>query len=127
LVLASRKLCPYFEAHKLTILTDQPLKNVLQKLDVSGRLLKWAVELSQYDIAFEARSAIKAQALAHFLAKNAGGPSEAPMVPTFWNFYVDGFSMKDGSRTGLIIETPQGERHEHTLKLMFRASNNEAE
>ena len=46
LVMASRKLRPYFEAHKVTILIDQPLKIVLQRLDASGRLLKWVVELS---------------------------------------------------------------------------------
>jgi len=40
LVMASRKLRPYFEAQKILVLTDQPLKNVLQKLDASGWLLK---------------------------------------------------------------------------------------
>jgi len=43
LVLTSRKLHPYFEAYRITILTNQPLRNVLQKLDASGRLLKWVV------------------------------------------------------------------------------------
>ena len=46
LVMASRKLQPYFEAHKAAIPTDQPLKNVGQRLNTSRRLLKWAVELS---------------------------------------------------------------------------------
>ena len=55
LVMASRKLWLYFEAKKVIILTNQPLKNVLQKLDASGRLLNWAVELSQYYLTFEAR------------------------------------------------------------------------
>jgi len=40
LVIASRKLRPYFEAHKILVLTNQLLKNVLQKLDASGWLLK---------------------------------------------------------------------------------------
>ena len=31
LVMASRKLRPYFEAHKILVLTDQPLKNILQE------------------------------------------------------------------------------------------------
>ena len=45
LVMVSRKQGPYFEAHKILVLTDQLLKNVLQKLDTSGQLLKWVVEL----------------------------------------------------------------------------------
>jgi len=70
LVMASRKLRPYFEAHKILVLTDQPLRNVIQKLDASGRLLKWDVELSCYDLDFEPWRAIKAQALANFLAES---------------------------------------------------------
>jgi len=40
---------------------------------------------------------------------------------------VDDSSSKDGSRAGLIIETHQGERPEHVLKFMFKASNNKTE
>jgi len=75
LAMASRKLRPYFEAHKILVLTNQTLRNVLQKLDASGRLLTWAVELSHYDLAFEPRRAIKAQALANFLAESTA-PAE---------------------------------------------------
>jgi len=44
LVLASQKLRPYFETYKVDVLTDQSLKNALQRLEASGRLLKWAVD-----------------------------------------------------------------------------------
>ena len=54
LVMANKKLWPYFEVYKVTVLTYQPLKNVLQKLDASGRLLKWPVELTQYNLVFKA-------------------------------------------------------------------------
>ena len=64
LVMAIRTLRDYFEVDKVTVLTNQPLKNVLQRLDASGRPLKWAVKLSRYDLTFETRRAIKAQALA---------------------------------------------------------------
>jgi len=38
---------------------------------------------------------------------------------------VDNSSTKDGSEAVLIIKTLQGERQEHALKFMFKASNNE--
>jgi len=126
LIMVSQKLRPYFEAHKILVLTDQPLWNILQKLDASGRLLKWAVELSCYDLAFEPRRAIKAQALADFLAESTA-PIEQNSQPRPWHFYVDGSSTKDGSGVGLIIESPTGARYEHALKFMFKASNNEAD
>ena len=40
---------------------------------------------------------------------------------------MDESSTKDGSGADLIIEVPQGERHEHALKFMSKASNNEVE
>ncbi|XP_038715980.1 uncharacterized protein LOC120009442 [Tripterygium wilfordii] len=45
LVTAARKLRPYFQAHTIVVLTDQPLKNILQKPDTSRRLIKWSIEL----------------------------------------------------------------------------------
>jgi len=81
LVMASRKVRPYFEAHKILVLTDQPLRNVLQKLDASRRLLKWAVELSRYDLAFEPWRAILAQALADFLAESLTLAQEGDLRP----------------------------------------------
>ncbi|GFS36997.1 hypothetical protein Acr_00g0049130 [Actinidia rufa] len=39
------KLRHYFQAHSIIVLTDQPLKQILQRPDTSGRLLKWSIEL----------------------------------------------------------------------------------
>ena len=96
LVMASRKLRPYFEAHKILVLTDHPLRNVLQKLNAFGRLLKWAVKLSRYDLTFKPRRAIKAQALADFLAESMTA-TEEDSRPRPWNLYVDNSSTKDDS------------------------------
>ncbi|KAL5787560.1 hypothetical protein ACOSP7_004509 [Xanthoceras sorbifolium] len=43
LVTAARKLRPYFQCHTISILTAFPLKNILNKPELSGRLVKWAV------------------------------------------------------------------------------------
>ena len=43
LVEASRKLRSYFHAHLIEVLTNYPLHQVLQKLEASGKLLKWTV------------------------------------------------------------------------------------
>ncbi|XP_077230952.1 uncharacterized protein LOC143864018 [Tasmannia lanceolata] len=69
LVMAARKLKPYFQAHTIKVLTNQPLRQVLHKPDTSGRLVKWAVELSEFDIRYMPRPAIKAQVLADFVAE----------------------------------------------------------
>ena len=67
LVLASWKLRPYFQAHKIEVRTSFPLMHILHKLETSGRLLKWTIELSQFDVECKPRAAIKGQALADFI------------------------------------------------------------
>ena len=69
LITAARKLRPYFQAHKIGIYTNCPLKLILQKPEVSGRLTKWAIELSKYDIEYLPRTAIKGQAVEDFVAE----------------------------------------------------------
>ncbi|GKV49673.1 hypothetical protein SLEP1_g56411 [Rubroshorea leprosula] len=43
-VVTARKLRPYFQSHPIIVMTDQPLRQILQKPECSGRLIKWAVE-----------------------------------------------------------------------------------
>jgi len=69
LLVASRKLRPYFESHPITVLIDQPLRSTLESYGASGRMVKWAIELAPYGIKYEPRRAIKAQALADFIAE----------------------------------------------------------
>ena len=69
LVHAVRKLRSYFQSHPIVVVTDQPLKQILSKPDVSGRMVKWVVELSEYDLGYQPRTAIKAQALADFITE----------------------------------------------------------
>ncbi|XP_028051260.1 uncharacterized protein LOC114255918 [Camellia sinensis] len=71
--MASRKLAHYFHAHMIVMLTEFPLKVLFEKVDFTGRILKWVVELGQYDIKFRPRTTIKAQALADFVAEFALG------------------------------------------------------
>ncbi|RVW45605.1 hypothetical protein CK203_091540 [Vitis vinifera] len=41
---ATQKLCPYFQAHPIIVLTNQPLRNTLHKPDITGMMLRWAIE-----------------------------------------------------------------------------------
>lgn len=69
LTVTSRKLHHYFQAHSIQVLTNHPLRLVLQKPDESGKLLKWLVELSQFNVEYKLRTTIKGQALADFIVK----------------------------------------------------------
>ena len=69
LIMASKKLRPYFLAHTIVVLTSYPIRAVLHKPYASRRLLKWVVELSGFDIEYRPRSAIKGQVLADFIVE----------------------------------------------------------
>ena len=44
-----------------------------------------------------------------------------------WKVFVDGASSATGACVGIVIITPEGIRLEHSFRLGFKASNNEAE
>ncbi|PON72858.1 Ribonuclease H, partial [Parasponia andersonii] len=135
LVIASRKLQPYFHAHSIRVFTNFPLRQVLQKPETSGRLLKWAVELSQFDINFQPRTAIKGQALADFIAEFTydvnlpTGVLEKPASDTskLWKLYVDGSSNENGAGAGIVLISLEGHNIHYALRFKFPTSNNEAE
>ena len=59
LVTTSRKIRPYFEAHTVEVPTEYPMKQILHKPKTFGRLIKWAIELSEFDIRYKSRTAVK--------------------------------------------------------------------
>jgi len=130
LLIASRKLRPYLESHPITVLTDQPLRSTLEKYRSSGRMVKWAVELAPYGINYEPRRAMKAQALADFIAECLApyprqGQPDTPL--TAWTLYVDGSATSGGSGARVVVVSPTGRVREQALKFLFNASNHEAE
>ena len=60
LIVASRKLRHYFQANPILVMTDQPIKKSMSKLEAAGSMVQWAIELSQFDIEYHPRMAIKA-------------------------------------------------------------------
>ncbi|KAI3759392.1 hypothetical protein L6452_07169 [Arctium lappa] len=57
LIIAAKKLRHYFESHPITVVTNFPLKSVLRKPELTGRLAKWSIYLSSYDIEYKPRGA----------------------------------------------------------------------
>ena len=56
LLMSSRKLAHYFQAHKIEVLTSSTLGEVFHNRDATGKIAKWAMELGVYDIMFKLQS-----------------------------------------------------------------------
>ncbi|CAL2237455.1 unnamed protein product [Prunus armeniaca] len=145
LVVSARRFHPYFQAHEIVVLTNQPLRQVLQKPETSSRLVKWAIELREFDIQFKPRPAEKGQVVVNFISEltppvtlePASSNTDAresrslnvehfdPLVPV-WILHVDGSANQQGCGAGLVLTTPDGVKVEYALRFNFRISNNEA-
>jgi hypothetical protein len=68
-VMSARKLQHYFKVHIIKVLTNQYLNDIFGNRDSSGRISKWALELSEHVVDFQRHSAIKSQILADFVAE----------------------------------------------------------
>ncbi|XP_074307855.1 uncharacterized protein LOC141642808 [Silene latifolia] len=105
--------------------------------ELSGRMSKWSVHLSGYDIRYDPRTAIKSQALADFVSDfsptiqnladeeilTLKGNKEAEV----WQMYIDGASNQRGAGVGLILRSPQGDLMAQAVRCEFKATNNETE
>jgi len=127
-VVSARRLRYYFQNHAVKVMTDLPIRYILQKPDISGRLVKWAIELSEYGLQYESRGPIKAQFLADFVVELSEPPVENQAVgKVTWILSVDGASNLRGSGAGIVLEGPEGVLIEQSLRFAFKASNNQAE
>nr|GEV02833.1 adenylate kinase 5, chloroplastic [Tanacetum cinerariifolium] len=133
LVHASKRLKRYFQAHPIIVITYQPIKQVLSKPEIVGRLQKWSIELGEYNIHYMPRVSIKGQILSDFIVERPKDDSlAAPMeveeeLPDSWTLFTDGSSCVDGSGVGLILTNPEGTKFTYALRFEFNATNNEAE
>ncbi|KAI3678508.1 hypothetical protein L6452_37803 [Arctium lappa] len=135
LVMAAKKLRHYFESHPITVVTNFPLKSVLRKPELKGRLAKWSIYLSNYDMDFKPKMAIKSQVLADFVtdfspeleeATTSNELTVATLHDTNWTLDVDGSSNIRGTGLGIVLQSPQGGKIVYSIRCDFKATNNEA-
>ena len=126
LIVASRKLRPHFQANPIVVMTDQPIKKAKNKLETAGRMIQWAIKLSQFDIEYQPRTAIKAQALADFIAEFTS-PKHEDNQEELWTIYTNGSSMQKRGGAGVVITSPKGDILKYGVQLKFPITNNEAE
>nr|AAT47106.1 putative polyprotein [Oryza sativa Japonica Group] len=128
LVMASCQLKHYFQAHKVIVPSQYPLGEILRGKEVTGRLSKWAAELSPFDLHFVARSAIKSQVLADFVAEwtpvLALDPEPAEQ---FWVMCSDGSWSHRGAGIAAVLFSPNDVPIRYAARLQFDTTNNAAE
>ncbi|KAI5341618.1 hypothetical protein L3X38_009493 [Prunus dulcis] len=145
-VVSGRKLRHYYQAHRVIVMADFPLRSILHSPNAYQRLMKWEIELSQYNLLYRPKTTIKAQALADFVAEFTSSTEEEKLVSKkkessradktsaepdqprdIWQLHVAGASNQKGAGAGFVIVTPDGTLLEQAITVVLLASNNKAE
>jgi hypothetical protein len=135
-----RKLCHYFQAHKISVVSSYPLRVMLHNPNATGNITNWAVELAEFELDFVLCHSVKSQVLANFivdwtpLANHPGGPNDSESEPRasvftgpHWTLFFDGSSCKQGAGVKVLLLASHGHQFKYMVHLDFKATNNMAE
>ena len=86
------------------------------------------IDLAAFDIQYKPRTAIKSQVLADFVADWMEAMESKPLPESqYWIMHFDDSKMKEGSRAGMVLKSPKGDKLSYVLQIHFNATNNVAE
>jgi len=124
-------LCLYFSCIKLThyllsaectvICKDDVVRYMLSMPIMSGRIGKWILALSEFDLCYESAKAVKGQIMVDFVTQHCGTVEIAP-----WTLFFDGSTCDRGAEIGIVLISPRGRKYEFSLPIVATSTNNQA-
>ena len=78
--------------------------------EAAGRMTLWAVELSEFDIQYCPRTAVKGQVEADFIAEFTIVDGQGAEEKRQWYIYLDGSSNRRARGASVVIQTPEGDK-----------------
>ncbi|XP_077232198.1 uncharacterized protein LOC143867378 [Tasmannia lanceolata] len=143
LVWATQRLRHYLLSNRVLLLSRMdPLKYLFEKPALTGRIARWLLLLSEFDITYVTQKSIKRRVVAEQLAEvpveeveylKTEFPNEEIMTVedeapgTTWSMYFDGAMNKQGRGIGVVPVSPRKEYTPISIKLQFECTNNMAE
>ena len=127
LVTAARKLMPYFQAHTVVVLTNKPLQRAMSNPEVVGRMTLWAIKLSEFDVQYLPRTAIKGQVVVDFIAEFTNMEGQGAREHPQWIIHTDESSNRQVGGASIVLHSLEGDEIKCMVRLDFLATNNEVE
>jgi hypothetical protein len=114
------KLQHYFQSHKIKVVSSFPLGEILRSRDTVGHIVKWLVELGEFDLKFCPRQAIKSQILADFVSDWTETQQPPPAEKLeHWKMYFDGSLNLEGAGAGILFISPQGDHLKYVFQIHY--------
>ena len=141
---AAKRLRHYMLCHTTWLISKvDPLRYIYNKPYLSSRIARWQVLLSEYDIVYMIRKAVKGSVIADHLADNAvedyelldfDFPDENLLSiedeeekTDWWTMFFDGAMNVYGNGAGVVIVSPDQKQYPVLVKLHFECTNNTVE
>ncbi|GKC57940.1 reverse transcriptase domain-containing protein [Tanacetum coccineum] len=140
LIYTARSLRTIFRKHKIKVIIEGPIEEMLKLSKGRGRLAKWATEIRTYDISYVSRNKPEGPLVNKFLGQGEHGlgtsgasreetisvgkelePNLTP-TPKAWRLYIGKEALKEGSGIGMILVSPDETIRSYTIRLNFKAS-----
>jgi len=126
LYLSCIKLRHYLLSAKCTVICkDDVVRYMLSMPIMSGRIGKWILALSEFDLRYESAKAVKGQIMADLVTQHCGAVETLEIVP--WTLFFDGSTCDRGAGIGIVLISPQGRKYEFSLPIVATSTNNQAD
>jgi hypothetical protein len=105
---------------------DDVVKYMLSLPILKGRIGKWILALSEFDLTYQLAKAIKGHVMADLVTQHCG-PEVVVIEPVPWTMFFDGSSSGAGAGIGIILISPQGTSYEFSIPIEKTSTNNHDE
>nr|GEV66341.1 hypothetical protein [Tanacetum cinerariifolium] len=141
LIHTTRSLRAIFRKHKVKVITDGPMEEILKLSEKEGKLAKWVVEIRTYDISYilirEAEGTVvkmffgQGEQVKEMPDANERGTLnlsrklqvKSSSTSTTWRLYLSRETIEEGSGVGIILVSPEENMYSYAIRLKFNASN----
>ena len=129
LLIASRKLCHYFQGDPIKVVPAYPLEKVLRSPNVARRVAEWNIELQEFQLEFSTTRVIKGTTLAVFVAEWTDAPNRGVSedcsltpeeeAPDGCVMYFDGAFARQGAGARVVLISPTQDKLYYAVQLCF--------
>ncbi|GJR64787.1 reverse transcriptase domain-containing protein [Tanacetum coccineum] len=137
----TRSLRKIFRKHKVKVVTNGPMEEILKLSEKEGRLAKWVAEIRTYDISYIPRKEAEGLAMKKFFGQgeqvegtpnaNEGGTftlskklqAKSTPTPRVWRLYLGKETIEESLGVGIILVSPEEKMHSYAIRLTLNAPN----